>query len=437
MKSFSILCVLLLAGLGCTKHPAEMPAIGTTDEPQYLIFFPDNIGEAYEPNQDPESRIDARVGAFIDRFGTTGNGKHQLGFALILPAWNLDAILPGRMEAIITAGFRVAAKRNIAVYFSISATYSWPARSDLWNFYDPNLQGYDTANKNNVEWVDWSGHPLMTRDGKSYRYSMNSGAAERLAPHMCYNSPAILAEVSRFCRIIGGTINNGIQELKAQGKEALFAGITVSDEPGLDNYAAMTNNVFQPLINLMNNDGAPLATLGYCALANTGYSAANPPNDLANALADINDQFISFWARELNKNGIPKSKMYNHIPAGAGEIGSPLLAFTNAPLDIAFNGYSRPGWTTYPIGPISNNFNALYDLLSQHGVLHWGGTESNPYGPGGSIIEPYEYLRMHYDHGATVMVMNSGAAPPLADALYKSLWNTQAVEAYKRFLQGR
>jgi hypothetical protein len=128
--------------------------------------------------------------------------------------------------------------------------------------------------------------------------------------------------------------------------------------------------------------------------------------------------------------------MYNHIPAGAGEVGSPLLAFTNAPLDIAFNDWSRPGWTTYPIGPIRNNFTPLYDLLTQHGVLHWGGTECNPNGLSDAKIDPYEYLRMHFDHGATVMVMNSGAAPPLANALYEGLWNTQAQEAYKRFLQG-
>ncbi len=437
MKTASILLVMLIAGFGCTKNNIEGPVIGTTDEPQYLIFFPDSIGEAYQPNQDPQSRIDLRVGQFIERFGTTGNGKHQLGFAMILPVWDLDALMPGRMEAIIAAAFQVAAKRNIAVYFSISATYSWEARSDLWNFYDPSLKGYNMANKNNVEWIDWGGHPLLTRDGKSYRYSLNSGAAARLAPHMCYNSPAVLAEVARFCRIIGGAINQGVQELQAQGKEYLFAGITVSDEPTLDNYAAMTGDAFQSLIDLMKEDGTPLATLGYCALTNAGYSAANTPKDLAAALADANSQFITFWAKELNKNGIATSKMYNHVPAGAGEVGTPLFAFANAPLDIAFNNFARPGWTTYAIGPISNNFNALYDLLNQHGVSHWGGTEANPYGLGGAKIEPYEYLRMHYDHGATVVVMNSGAAPPLASTLYEGLWNAQAIEAHKRFLRGQ
>lgn len=437
MRISSVVAFLFFLVTGCTQNHVEMTPIGTTDEPQYLIFFPDSIGEAYQPNQDPQSRIDFRVGQFIDRFGTTGNGKHQLGFALILPVWGLDALMPGRMEAIIAAAFQVAAKRNIAVYFSISATYSWEARADLWNFYDLTLNGYSLANKNNVEWVDWAGHPLLTRDGKSYRYSLNSGAAARLAPHMCYNSPLVLSEVSRFCKIIGGAVTQGMQGLQTQGKEYLFAGITVSDEPTLDNYAAMVGPEFQSLIDLMNEDGTPLVSLGYNALTNAGYSVGNPPKDFAKALADVNSAFITFWASELNRNGISTSKMYNHIPAGAGEVGSALFNFANAPLDIAFNNFARPGWTTYAIGPISKNFNALYDLLKQHGASHWGSTEANPYEFSGTKIDPYEYLRMHYDHGATVMVMNSGAAPPLASTLYESLWNAQALEAHKRFLRGQ
>lgn len=79
----------------------------------------------------------------------------------------------------------------------------------------------------------------------------------------------------------------------------------------------------------------------------------------------------------------------------------------------------------------------LYEELGKRNIKHWGGTESNPYGLGDKKIEPYEYLRRHYDYGATVVVMNSGASGALDDKLYEGLWNKESVFAYYRFLSGK
>jgi hypothetical protein len=437
MNLFGNTLLVVAVGIASCAHPEEAPLpIGTTDEPQYLLFIPEHIGDVYTAS-DPYTFIDGQVDTLIGKVGTTGNGSHQLGLAIPMPPWVVDKEFPGKMQAVIQAAFEVAEKRNIAVYFSIMTHYLWPTRSDLWNFYDPSLPGYNVNNKNNVEWIDWDGTPLTTRDGKSYRYYMGSGVPERLAPHMCYNSPAILSEVTRLSKIIAGAIQAGINNLKNQSKEQLFAGVTVGDEPQLDNYAAITEAGLQPLVDMMNQDGAPLATMGYCALTYAGYSKNNPPQDLAAALADVNKEFMAFWAKELGINGVPQAKMYNHVPAGAGQVGSPALAYTNAPIEIAFNDYSRPGWTTYAVGPLKDNFNILYQALEERGITHWGGTEANPYGLSGIPIDPYEYLRWHYDHGATVVVMNSGAAPALEATLEEGMWNAEAVKAYKRFLNGQ
>jgi len=44
---------------------------------------------------------------------------------------------------------------------------------------------------------------------------------------------------------------------------------------------------------------------------------------------------------------------------------------------FAFNDYSRPGWTTYPVRFLNNDFRALYDALGKHGNPSWGGVEAN------------------------------------------------------------
>jgi hypothetical protein len=53
----------------------------------------------------------------------------------------------------------------------------------------------------------------------------------------------------------------------------------------------------------------------------------------------------------------------------------------------------------------------------------------------GSGIDPYEYLGWHFDHGAVVVVMNTGATDPvLSDALDRAVWGPAAIAAYRRFL---
>ena len=49
----------------------------------------------------------------------------------------------------------------------------------------------------------------------------------------------------------------------------------------------------------------------------------------------------------------------------------------NAPIWTAFNEYSRPGWTTYAVMVLEENFQAIYDELEKHGNPGWAGVEAN------------------------------------------------------------
>jgi len=182
----------------------------------------------------------------------------------------------------------------------------------------------------------------------------------------------------------------------------------------------------------MDSLHAPKLRIGYNSLTRAGYAASNPPQDFPSALGEINRRFASDWAKALVSDGIPSSKLYTHVAGGGGVPGWPAYDYFNAPLSAAFADFARPGWTTYPVGPLANDFEPIYDELARHGNPPWGATESSPLF--GAEIEPYEYLRRHFDHGAVLVFMNTAASDPeLSHALERGVWGPAAIAAYRRF----
>ena len=189
---------------------------------------------------------------------------------------------------------------------------------------------------------------------------------------------------------------------------------------------------------MMERDGVPQSRLGYNALTNLGYSEDNPPEDFAAALAIVNQDYTAFWAKKLAEGGIPAEKMYTHVAAGAGVVGSPGVKYTNAPISIAFVESARPGWTTYPVGPLRDDFQVLYEHLAAHGNPHWASTEASPRGLGPGGLSMREYLGWHFDFGATVVLFNTGAtSPDLSARLDEAVWGEEAIRTYRDFLGPR
>jgi len=403
-----------------------------TQETQYLILPIGEVGHLYGGQT---GAVDQAIKDTVERLGQAKDlTKRNWGFHLIIPAWRFDPEHSVNKHADIAlavrGAFDVALRHNVAVHFTIE-THEWGNRADLWNYSDKDKSGYDPKNKANVEWIDWGGtpHPHRYRDW---------GTAERMAPVICYNSATVLREISRLVNeVVAPPLKKGLEKLKKEGKEHLFSGVTVGAEPSLPNYENI-DKINPKIAKLMDEDKSPKVRLGYNALANKGYSKDKPPEDFGRALAEVNKAYISYWSQQLFEAGIPTEKMYTHIAAGAGVIGSAMVEFTNAPIEIAFNDYSRPGWTTYPVGPLRNDFEALYKELERHGNPHWASTEASPtMGPSGGkhALTAKDYLARHIDYGATVIVFNTGAtSKELSDSLTEGVWGEHAVSAYRTFL---
>jgi len=406
----------------------------------YLVFMPPLPGAGPTP-----ALFSHSIQAFAEKLGATGDGKtRQLGFGFGIPFFVSDE---SAIRKAIKQGFDFAKQTDVAVHFVVDDHVKWDQRPDLWNWYDPAKKGYNPANKKNVEWYDWEG------TASKRRYLSPVGAPQP-SPHMCYNSPAILKEISRvMSQHVGPALREELNQLKQEHKEYLFAGITVGAEAGFDDYSVVPTvsqiqsqlssndpmhvqmlKMLMAAAKLMEQDKAPHSRVGYCALTQAGYSKTNPPADINAALAAINQQFIEFWDKQFFDAGIPCSRIYTHVAAcGAQD------EFNNAPISVVFNPYARPGWTTYPQSVLKSGFQALYDELARHGNPTWGGVEANAFGnpnaPGRASWETY--LAWHYNHGAKLVSINVGATDQwVMSYLSKGAYGSEAMAAYRKFLRG-
>lgn len=259
-----------------------------------------------------------------------------------------------------------------------------------------------------------------------------------MAPPMCLNAPRIKAEIDRLVReVIGPPIRNGVASLADRKREDLFAGVTVTAEPMIEDYS-IVDELNPNLGKYMDERHAAKAKLGFNALTCAGYTAENPPKDMKDALGNVIRDFGAHWAGAFVKAGIPGSRLYTHVAANAGVPGTRACSFTNAPISAAFNPSCRPGWTTYATGPLQRGLGPIHDELARRGHPHWASSEASPAALGGLGIPTYEYLRWHFGHGATLVVMNTGAtSEELTRELEQGVWGTGTIAAYQRFLAGR
>jgi len=442
--SMMVLALLSLTGFSCQSStssndrdeskPQTQAQLKSPKDSQkdlrYLLFqttVTPRGRDAYREYKKEVSKIVSEVG--IQEVAT----NRQLGFGIIIAPFMMSE---KEMPQIIDAAFRVALETDMALQIAFESHYYWFARPDLWNWFDPKKPGYDPENKKNVEWIDWKGTAVKAR-------YLDWGTPVPLPPHMCYNSKKMLAEVRRLItQIIGPAVQSGIRRFKEAGKEHLFSGITVTSEPSLDNYSVV-HKINRRLSKFIDKMGGPKVSLGYCALTNKGYSRSNPPKNLQRALAEINQDWVAYWAKQFVDAGFSPSKLFNHVAAAAGLDNSTnvmeaaLVEFTRAPLWITFNAYSTPGFTTYPTGSLLDDFSEIYSQLEKKGVKRWAGVEANILG---TQVGWEEYIQRHFDHGAVmvnVMDYFQTSYPGPNPSKEQGPAGSSARKAFQTFLKGQ
>jgi hypothetical protein len=358
----------------------------------------------------PKSEIKQLVQSIVDNIGMTGDRHTKLAFIIGPLAFDhTDA----QLRQMIQDAFEIALELDIAVGFHIDDSMFWARRSDLWR--DPQ----------NVEWLDWDGTP---NTGRRIDWGPQP---TKLAPQMCFNSPAIQAEVSRLAtQVIGEAVEAGIRKLDSQNRAELFAGVMVGWETQLA------------------QDFDTNQSLGYCALSNRGFSADHLPQDMDAERERIVQAFIELWATGIAQAGIDTAKIYSHTavntavtPHAAFEQANvPGMTYSQsnhfAPPAVSFGAHYQPGFSTYPQYGLMEQ---LYDELQAHGNPAWASAEGSTLLPSmlESVVDTESYLAWMFNHGAALVnIFGWGVGIKAENPFWNAAENPDAIEAYRQFLGG-
>ncbi len=405
--SFILTFICAIAG---AKEPLPMAASDENNpETKYLMFqiFTFN-GSAFPPDESVKSQMASTVDDIIMAIHITGDKRHKLGFTpgpLTFDHTDED------IQHLIKNSFEIARVKNVAVAFHIDDSMFYEKRRDLLD------------NTDNIEWIDWDKTP---NTGRRLDWS---ATPTKIAPQLCLNSMEVENAVKKRAVLIGQEIKKEIDTLKREGKEELFAGVIAGWE------------------TTIGQDFNTSRYLGYCALSHRGFSAAHQPQDMDQERVSIVQEFIELWAKELATAGIPKEKIYAHIaftPQGFESNDGKTLSYAKlvhfATPDIAFNPYYRAGFSTYPA---PGTFAEIHKELAKHGNPPWASSEGTNVIPNGFAGEPTmeTYLGRMFNHGATLVNIFSwgigGEAEKKKNFFRLATENTEAVSAYKKFLDGK
>ncbi len=401
-------CWLLLPGLGWAAA-LEPAAEGET---RYLVF--QMFTAAADPSQalgsttvlkeiPDRTAMQTFVRGLKDRIGSVGDKRHKLGFAAgPIALDHSDA----QVRQLIRDAFAVGRALDMAVAFHLDDAMFWTRH--------PGLQ----SGSAHLEWTDWGGSKNTGR-----RIDWGPSPA-KLAPQLCFNSAPVVAAVQQRAALIGSEVAREYQALKAEGREALFAGVIAGWE------------------TMIASDLDSNKPTGYCALTQNGFSRSRPPPDMQAARDTVVKDFMTLWATGLRSAGVPENRIYNHIAFTAQGVGGNGGASGSSDLpsgETAFAGAFRPGLSTYPApGALAE----ILALMKRRGSPAWAsveGTNVIPNGmPGERTMETY--LGRMFNRGATLVnIFAWGVGPPdeKRNPFRRPTEGAEAIAGYRAFLDGK
>lgn len=430
MKKLMIIGFFAVVVTSCNKGSSPAPPPVAPDDTQYLIFQFFTYNPASDGYTQPFDSVSIhnqvrQILAAVDN--NRGNGStRQLGFAI--GPLSLDHT-DDDLRMMIRQSFNIAEEENVAVVFHIDDSMFWINRKYLW------------SNPKNVEWSNWNGTIIP------HRYV--DWAPVVLAPQMCYNSPVVKQEIQRIARdVIGAEIKKGIDGLKVQHKELLFAGVIAGWETQLADFRYVDTSD-----QAANTLGIQRVRSGYNALTNLGYSASNPPSNFDSLLERVVHDYADFWAMQFGEANIPANRIYTHIafpvfPPGQQQamlnqlslhlgFAANMLGFTHTNASTGFNGHSRPGFSTYPTGFKENGVDGMLSKILQelpnHARTHWASAEGTnvQVGTSGSEISWNDYLAGIFNNDASIVNIYAWSSPSPYGIATRS---PEAIAAFKKFL---
>lgn len=262
----------------------------------------------------------------------------------------------------------LSSKYNVPIIIQIDGESWWQNRPDLWNWWNPDLPGYNPNNRNNVEWTDWTSDSAVKIGWRNW------GRQLRVLPMPNLMSPdyrtACHEEMSKLIPIIV----KWWQDLPAN-KKHLFIGVKVGWESsiGVNNwYYPGGNDLLEepeendPQYGLDTDQlpGRGVTTIGYSSVSTAGIAESGPMKE--EYLTEVVRRHLDDYCRLAWKLGVPRDHLFTHV--GGWSQGETLYT-------AAVNSYSCPGWSFYKYAmDVTTDVTAM-NALKKSDAPYWGAVE--------------------------------------------------------------
>jgi hypothetical protein len=408
----AIVIVLAVAAPLLFSQAARAPQ-NTTDYLVFQIFTGTSESTAIGHNFPAPSRdTAASVSNLVSAIGTVGSKTRKVGFIVGPLAFDET---DDQIRQLMRDSFAIALQNNVAVGFHIDDSMFWGRLAYL-------------NNPKDIEWLDWNKTP---NTGRKLDWSLTP---TKIMPQLCVNSSDVRTEVAKRAALIGEEVKRGMEALQKAGKPELFAGVIAGWE------------------TRMGWDFDTGKALGYCALANKGYSASNPPKDIDQARVDVMKEFVDFWTKSLADGGVPDEKIFSHIAfeskglfdakRSADPNKAPSVSYfetiTFTPPSVAFGPHHYAGFSTYSE---PGKLEEIQAEDAKNGNQPWAsseGTAGDPgailHGNGGNSME--SYVGSMFNHGAVLVNVFGWGVGQESNPYRKIVESQTSIEAYQKFLSG-
>jgi hypothetical protein len=338
--------------------------------PRY-IFFNKNPGSPdplhWRQNQ-PQRFTAESMRELPEKIGTPGDDRIRIGASFIFNLLEDDA---QALERSLTAMMEASRQADIPVMLNLDGQNWWRNRPDLWNWWNPDLPGFDPDNRINVEWTDWGPEHAIKISWRNW------GRQIRVQPAQNIFAPRVQKEHREKLAACAKVIARWYRELPA-GKRYLLGGVKVGWEASINvnaYYYADGNRIFEANpTDTANDPDARDAAKGFTfGSANLGYAAATSFGLKKTGELTVADhevmvhRYLAELAALVRSNGIPPHLIFTHQGG------------TYAPWDKhmsfkpAMNPDSIPGWSFYSHDP--QDCGSLASDLEAAGRRQWAAVE--------------------------------------------------------------
>ena len=350
-----------------------MAPVTHADSPRYIFV---NQAPGIEWNQArPETFTSVGFETISRRIAAPDNPQLRIGVSFMFSILETDAaVLCESLRALLKA----SGESGVPVLVILDGQQWWDARPDLWNWWNPQLPGYNPDNVFNVEWTSWDPASAVKIAWRNW----GSQIRVRPAPNMA--SPKFLAANLERIALLAPIIRDWYERLPAE-KKYLFGGVKVGNEAGtgynafyypdgnhyLEQWPDDASHDPQTGLRLDEGLAGGVAQIGYAAVKTAGIKSAGAIT--RDDLAKVTQRYLAALAKAVHDCGIPTDLIFTHQGGTYPPWG------VHIPFSTAFTECSTPGWSFYGLDPntcegLAKDMDDAHRTRWAAAEWWWGGT---------------------------------------------------------------